>query len=347
MKVWLPYIRGGSGTDVFTCLLADALRAVGHEAIPQAFAHNFQYMPWALRGVKAVSGTDVVLANSWNGFAFSRPRLPLVVVEHHCIFDAAYTPYRSIFQALFHETLIRPFEKRSFSEAAAVVAVSAFTARRVAETFPGTDAYVIPNGVDTEFFCPGKENHGASIGRRFRLLFVGNLSERKGADLLPKIMTALGDGFDLYYTRGLRTKDPFPGLPNMHPMGRLSAEALREAYRSADALLFPSRLEGFGYAAAEAMACGTPVVASDASALPEVVCHGESGLLCPAGDVRAFADAVRALQRDTPLRMAFGRAARQRAASAFSLTTMVDRYVNLLQSTISANLAVRLKNPVS
>ncbi len=65
---------------------------------------------------------------------------------------------------------------------------------------------------------------------------------------------------------------------------------LAAQYHAADALLVTSRAEGFGLPAAEAIACGTPVVAFDNTSLPEVV--GGAGVLVPDGDVVAFADAV-------------------------------------------------------
>ena len=79
--------------------------------------------------------------------------------------------------------------------------------------------------------------------------------------------------------------------------GRVTDEALAELYRGAGAFLDTSLYEGFGYQVLEAMACGTPVVASATTSIPEIV--GESGLLCPPGDAQAFAAALRRL-RDEP-----------------------------------------------
>jgi glycosyltransferase involved in cell wall biosynthesis len=79
--------------------------------------------------------------------------------------------------------------------------------------------------------------------------------------------------------------------------GRVSDESLAEHYRRARAFLDTSLYEGFGYQVLEAMASGTPVVASDTTSIPELV--GDAGLLCPPGDTAAFADALRRL-RDEP-----------------------------------------------
>ena len=105
-----------------------------------------------------------------------------------------------------------------------------------------------------------------------------------------------------------------------------------EEYRQADVLLFPSRLEGFGYAVAEAMACGVPVVASNTSSLPELVDDGETGRLCVPEDPGSFVQAVRELAGDPQRRVSMGVAARARAVERFSLRRMASEYQGLLDS---------------
>jgi glycosyltransferase involved in cell wall biosynthesis len=82
-------------------------------------------------------------------------------------------------------------------------------------------------------------------------------------------------------------------------------------------LLFPSRLEGFGIAPAEAMACGRPVVSTNAAALPEVVDHGQNGFLCPRNDVAAYAARVVELGEDPELRRRFGEHGRAKVVRCF------------------------------
>jgi glycosyltransferase involved in cell wall biosynthesis len=83
-------------------------------------------------------------------------------------------------------------------------------------------------------------------------------------------------------------------------LGRVSDEELRDLYRGATAYVDPTRYEGFGYGVLEAMACGTPVVASRVTSIPEVV--GDAGLLCAPGSVDAFADAIARIAGDAGLR---------------------------------------------
>ncbi|MGB8275238.1 MAG: glycosyltransferase family 4 protein, partial [Alphaproteobacteria bacterium] len=259
------------------------------------YAHLWEYVPWRLYFERLPFGARVTVANSAWGFAVRRPQTKLVVIAHHCVFDPAFAEYKSLPQRIVHAAMVRPFERKSFLSADAVIAVSGYTADSVAAAFGIPRPRVILNGIETDFFTPGGESRTIRRKDPVKLLFVGNLTRRKGADILPEIMGRLGPGYELHYTSGLRTRDPFRDLPGMRPLGRLGREQLRDAYRGADLLLFPTRLEGFGYAAAEAMACGTPVVTSNSSSMPEVVEDGVTGRLCPVDDADAFAAAVREL----------------------------------------------------
>jgi glycosyltransferase involved in cell wall biosynthesis len=82
--------------------------------------------------------------------------------------------------------------------------------------------------------------------------------------------------------------------------GDVAESVLPRLYRGAIALVFPSLLEGFGLPPLEAMACGTPVVASDASSVPEVV--GEAGIIVNPYDVEALAEAMQRVSSDVSVR---------------------------------------------
>src|SRR5699024_2169885 len=151
-----------------------------------------------------------------------------------------------------------------------VVAVSQFVADTARKYLTDVPMEVIYNGVDTELFRPGTRQR--QPGEPFRLLYVGSWIARKGVDLLPPIMRELGDGFELRYTGGpAADKNRADMPPNMRDIGRLNGPgAVVAAMQDVDALLFPSRSEGFGLVAAEAMACGLPVIATCGSSLVEV-----------------------------------------------------------------------------
>src|SRR5206468_5361002 len=101
--------------------------------------------------------------------------------------------------------------------------------------------------------------------------------------------------------------------PGVVAPGRVDEVTLDALYRGAAALAVPSRSEGFGLPALEAMARGCPVVASDAGALPEVV--GDAGLLVPPGDADALAGALARLLSDDALPATLGAAGHRRAAT--------------------------------
>ena len=188
---------------------------------------------------------------------------------------------------------------------------------------------VIYNGVDTERFCPGTRQR--QPGEPFKLLFVGGWKALKGVDLLAPILRQLGDDFVLHYTGGPAAEKDKAHMPaNMIDIGRLEGDAaVVAAMQSADALLFPSRSEGFGLVAAEAMACGLPVIAARSASLVEVVADGKTGVLCHPEDVAAFVAAARFLAADAMRYRVFGKAARRWVEAKFSEGSVLQKYLDI------------------
>jgi glycosyltransferase involved in cell wall biosynthesis len=102
------------------------------------------------------------------------------------------------------------------------------------------------------------------------------------------------------------------GADGVELVGRVSDTQLVDLYRGAQAFLDTSLYEGFGYQVLEAMACGTPVVASDTTSIPELV--GDAGVLCPPGDATAFAAGLRRVLEDDALAGDLRERGRARAA---------------------------------
>ena len=330
MNIWLPYIAAGTGADVSTVALADGLRDRGHRVTAQAFPHAFELAPWLLRTVRPPRGCEVTITNTWNGFAFKRPGIPMVTVERLFVLDPALAPYKSRAQRFYHEQVIRRFVIASAKRADAVVAVSEYTANVFAERLGVPRPTVILNAVDTNFFSPAPNALRATPRPPYRLLYVGTLSRRKGSDLLAPIMRRLGSDFQLYYTGSPAAPALGRDLPhNMHALGRLNLEQVRDQYRKADLLLFPSRGEGLARCIMEALACGTPVVISNVSSMSEAV-DATVGRLCITDDAAAFGAAVLSLL-DNPESLTSRRgSARRRAEERFSLDRMVSDWDSLL-----------------
>ena len=330
MNIWLPYVAAGTGADVSTVALAQGLKDRGHRVSAQPFPHAFELAPWLLRTARPPRGCNVTITNTWNGFAFKRPGIPMVTVERLFVLDPALAPYKSQAQRLYHEQVIRRFVTASAKRADAVVAVSEYTANVFAECLGVHRPTVILNAVDTDFFSPEPNAIRTAPRRPYRLLYVGTLSRRKGADLLAPIMRQLGPDFRLYYTGSPTPQVLGRDLPdNMHALGRLNLAQVRNEYRKADLLLFPSRGEGLARSVMEALACGTPVVTSNISSMPEAV-DDTVGQICPVDDVPSFATAVVSLLENLQAVMRCHESARTRAESRFSLDRMVSDWDSLL-----------------
>lgn len=265
---------------------------------------------------------DVIQGRSRVAFALRVPGRPLVTTVHHLTTDPELRPYSSPAQRLFYRLVEHRYDGWSVREADAVVCVSRYTQRQVEQTYGRRDTTLVFDGIDTDVFVPTPDLARRDDGLppsdgRVRLLFVGNRTRRKGFDLLPQIMDRLPGDYVLFYTSGFQDTGRAPPHPRMVAIGLPDRAGLVAAYQSCNILLFPSRLEGFGIAPAEALACGRPVVTTDASALPEVVDHGQNGLLCPRDNIAAFAARVLELGEDPAQRRRFGEHGRAKVARCF------------------------------
>lgn len=334
--VWFPTIRAGSGVDVFTERLCAGLRARGVRAEITWLPLRAEYAPWSLPAPKPPPWANIAHANTWLPSRFLPSSIPLVATMHHCVHGPDLTRYKTFFQALYHRFWIFPIERKVIKRAARISAVSHYTAERTRHFFQNADITVIYNAVSLDGLFRYTER--VSPHKPFRLLFVGKQSTRKGSDLLAPIMRSLGPEFEL-----MHTGPSIPGAPtNMRSIGKdLTPTELACQYQTSDALLFPSRLEGFGLVALEAQACGLPVIATRGSSLPEVIEDGVTGLLCPQDDVRAFAEAARWLAAHPEQWQAMRRAARKRAETCFDFETMIDRYLALYRCVLAARPLAR------
>ena len=165
-----------------------------------------------------------------------------------------------------------------------------------------------------------------------KLIFVGNLSMRKGIDVLVKVMRKLGKGFSLICV-SKREKNIHIN-ENIEILSNITKTELVELYNNSNMLIFPSRLEGFGYAVAEAMACGLPVVASNCSSIPELIENGKGGFLCSIGDVDAFVEKINILADSPVLRKEMGEYNRAKVEKMFTLDRMVRDYKNLFEEVL-------------
>lgn len=216
---------------------------------------------------------------------------------------------------------------------------------------PRSHYTVIPNGIDADAYAPDprlrtefRRQHEISPDDVL-LAFVGRLDRQKGIDTLlaaishlgargrPVSVVIAGDGpkrftvenFIAHGEGGRRTR--WLGfVADVQPV--LSA---------ADIFLMPSRWEGFGLAAAEAMAANLPVIATDIPPLRELIDHERTGLLVQPADVVALTDAIERLLEDRELRSRLGAAAGKQARGAFGIDANVRAH-ELLYEEVAGNL---------
>lgn len=191
------------------------------------------------------------------------------------------------------DIVTRVLWRRSLRRAAIVLTGSQATADAIREVASARPLYP---GLD-ERFVPGTQ-------RDDFVLHVGSDDPRD--DTRTAIAAAQAAGEPLVIVGGYA--GPRDGAV---VKGRVSDESLAEHYRRARAFLDTSLYEGFGYQVLEAMASGTPVVASDTTSIPELV--GDAGLLCPPGDAAAFAGALRRLRAEPKLADELGARGLERA----------------------------------
>lgn len=333
LTVWMPAVRAGSGADVFTQRLADALSHRGVRAIVSWFPHWAELAPDLLRAARAPEEASIIHANSAYAFAFAGRGIPLVTTEHHYTLDPAYRPFKSALQHAYHRLLVGPYLQRSYAASDAITTDSLFTASVLERVVGVNVTRVIPLWVDYELFSP-HASAACAPSDVFRLLFVGNPSRRKGGDVIAPLARTLGPDFEIRCTTGLRQSRNDTLLPaNVRMLGRVSTASLVDEYRNCDAVLVPSRYEGFGYSALEGMACAKPIVGFRCGAIEEVV--GEAGVLCEIDDIEGLANACRRLRENRARAVALGHLGRERALGVFPEVKAAESYMALYKQLAS------------
>jgi glycosyltransferase involved in cell wall biosynthesis len=208
-----------------------------------------------------------------------------------------------------------------------VITVSKSSANDVIRIFhvPESKVRIVHNGIDIDIFK--KVDHVEKEPNR--VIVVANTEDRKkGVIYLLKAIQLLKEDMDVKLTIVDRIGEHTKYAPMLVQelgledrvtfTGRLSTEELVRRYSTAEVAVTASLYEGFGLPCAEAMSCGTPVIATKAGALPEVVDNGSAGMLVPPEDPVALAGAIKLLLADKPLRQRLGEAGRKRIEEAFS-----------------------------
>jgi glycosyltransferase involved in cell wall biosynthesis len=250
----------------------------------------------------------------------------------------------------------------------AVFGCSGYITEKIRARFPGYAGrcHVVFNGVDTGTFVPLKKRAAA---RAEKLLFVGRITPEKALhDLIEAVerltsrfpglrldivgpdaetpkeyivdlsdddrVKALAPWYDGNYFERLKELARGRLGERVRFVGLVSPADLPEYYQGADLLVNPSLSESFGMSLVEAMACGTPVVATRVGGMPEIVEAGRTGVLVSPGDPDALGEAIAGLLGDAPLRASMRSTCRSRAEGLFSWDvvagSLVARYRDVL-----------------
>ncbi len=285
--------------------IADELRAGARFDL----IHDVQCLGYGLLGLKAMG-------------------LPVVTTVHHPLTvdrRASFVRDESLLQAIgtmkFYPIGMQSFVARRLD---AVFTSSEVGERQIVQDFGVRPERLVNlrNGLDTELFSPDpavEKNPG-------EILCVGRSSDpNKGIRSLIGALAKLpewarltlvdDDNSDNRVRRWAREQGV---LERVTLTGRVESSDLIRLYRRAALVVVPSRYEGFGLPAVEAMACGTPVVATRAGALTEVMERTGGGLLVPRDDPSALASGIERLLADAGLRAELARRGRERVVKAYS-----------------------------
>ena len=289
---------------------------------------------------------DIVFDNqslSWALLAIRATGLPVVSVIHHPLHIDREADFRidrrlgsrlrrTLYFPLFMQQQIAPRLDK-------IVTVSEASRREIERHFgiPEKEVAVVYNGTDTERFRPVP-------GRPLEsdLLFVGRSEDRKkGIGTLLQALRILPQRITLKIVDGRIPDDGLVprairryGLERRVILKRrwLELPELVAEYSTARLAVVPSYFEGFGFPASEAMACGLPVVAHAAGALPEVLgSDGAAGRLTPPGDAGALAAAIAELLAAPEQLAAMGQAARRRVQTSFRWDHCAAELIRVLE----------------
>lgn len=295
---------------------------------------------------------DVVFDNqslSWGLLGIRAAGVPVVSVIHHPLHidreaDFTIDPRlvkkikRTLYFPLFMQQQVAPRLDR-------IVTVSEASQVEIERYFgiPRKNIPVVYNGTDTELFRPHPD-----VPKEADLLFVGRTEDRKkGIGTMIEALSLLPDSVTLKIVDGRIPEDGLvPRLLARYGVAHrvtivkemLTIEQLVRQYSTARVALIPSFFEGFGFPASEAMACGLPVVANAAGALPEVVgSDGHAGLLVPPRNAPAMARAIAQILETPERAEEMGKRARTRIEKVFRWSEAAAQLVDVFEETRHAS----------
>ena len=299
--------------------------------LPEPFAFSLRAFTALVRRLRAGDRWDLVHDVQCLGYGLLGLKalgLPVVSTIHHPLSvdrEASFVRDTTLQEAVgtmqFYPIGMQSFVARRLDR---VLTSSEASGRRIVDDFGVSPRRLVnvSNGLDTDLYAPEPSLPKKDLD----LLCVGRANDpNKGVRTLIAALARLPEDVRLTLVDDDAPENPVfswarrAGVAErLHVTGRVDTSELVRLYREATLLIVPSRYEGFGLPAVEALACGTAVVASRAGALPEVLERSGGGSLVPRDNPEALATAIRILLEDPARRDRLARRGRERVVEHFS-----------------------------
>jgi starch synthase len=272
-----------------------------------------------LASVQAVIGFDTsawILADRC-----ARYKVPLVLVQTIGHPDAKLNVYEEVKRrypgwedgAERRLAEVRAAEETEYEGASLIIVGSSFTQQSlIHHGIPAAKIRINPYGVDCSQFLLGKGGEG----RKFRFVFAGAISARKGIPLLLeawKRLAAQDAELWLVGPASQNTLKYLPRLPGLRYLKAVPHSEMAAVLQQCDVFVFPSYFEGFAKVIPEAMACGLPVLTTTATAGPDLITEGQDGWVIEPGDVERLVEIMSACLANPRAVREMGRCARATA----------------------------------
>jgi glycosyltransferase involved in cell wall biosynthesis len=257
--------------------------------------------------------------------------MPVVLSVDTTVRDWWSMPSWREVQRAHREVTIAPsvaLERRAFQRAALTLAWTAWSRSSIERSAPGARVIEHHPGLDLERYRPAARRPR----ERPRVLFIGGRFVGKGGDdLLDALAGQLGESVEL----DIVTPEPVAQRPGVrvHQL-RPSDPLLLDLQQQADLLCLPTRADAVPWAVLEAMACGTPVLATRVGGIPDLLDDGRAGMLVDVGDPRALSSGLQTLLEDPQARTTLAVRARERCEERYDARLQIPRLVEHLRELV-------------
>jgi len=274
--------------------------------------------------------------------SYAKKNIPLVYTVHD---NPPYScQYSSLQETLIRHTAFNFIDSKTWRHADHIIAVCKALRDEIMERkVPSAKISVISNGIDDEFLRESNVKKSSAVLREkygitgHYCLYVGRLIPRKGLDYLLYALkkvcdvkcAIVGEGpqrehlFSLTRTLELQDRVIFTGYA--------PKEDLKHFYAAADFFVLPSLAEGLPLVVLEALATGTPIIASKVAGIPDIIQEGYNGLIVPPKDVELLAAAIQKLAYTPDIQKKMSAHARQTVSQEFSWKSIAKEVLRVYE----------------